>query len=135
MAQEVRRFAVTIPASTAKSANFTADLSFPNRIVRELELRIPPGPRGEVGFAIGAAGQAVIPYQAGQFIVTDDEEIRWPLDGYWDSGSWTMFAYNTGRFPHTLEVRFLVDVPQEVAGGGLLVLSGGVQTGTTGTAG
>ena len=132
MAQEIRRFAVTIPASTAKSANFTADLSFPARIVRALHIIIPPGPRGEVGFAIGAAGQPVIPYQAGQFVVTDDEKIDWPLDGYWDSGSWTMFAYNTGRFPHTLEVRFLVDIPQEVAAPAGLT---GVQTAVVGMTG
>lgn len=123
MAQEVRRFAVTIPASTAKSANFTADLSFPPRVVTSIHIRVPPGPRGEVGFSIGSAGQPVIPYNPGQYIVTDDEEIDWQLEGFWDSGSWTMFAYNTGRFPHTLEVRFMVDVPQEEAAGPAVITS------------
>lgn len=112
MAAEVRRFLVTIPASTPKSANFTADLSFPARVVTEIEIRVPPGPRGEVGFAIGAAGVAVIPIERGAYIVTDDEQIRWPLEGLWDSGSFTFFGYNTGRFPHGIEVRFLVDVIQ-----------------------
>jgi len=115
MAQEVRRFAVTIPAGTAKATPQATDLSFPARIVRELEIRIPPGPRGEVGFQLGAAGQPVLPFNAGAFITGDDEVINWTLDGFWDSGSWTMFAYNTGVFTHTLEVRFLVDIPQEVA--------------------
>lgn len=125
MAQEIRRKSVTIPANTPKSANFTADMSFPARIVRELDIRVPPGPRGEVGFAIGAAGQPVIPVEAGAYIITDDEKIPWSLDGFWDSGSWTMFAYNTGRFPHTIEVRFLVDVPQEAtAAAGLVTLVG-----------
>jgi hypothetical protein len=122
MAQEFRRFAVTIPAGTAKSAHASYDLSFGARIVRKIEIRVPPGPRGEVGFAIGAAGQAVLPVQAGQYIVTDDEVIPWELDGFWDSGSWTMFAYNTGVFDHTLEVRFEVDVPQEVGGAGAVVV-------------
>lgn len=133
MAREVRRFPVTIPASTPKASPQVTNLSFPFRVVRELEVRIPPGPRGEVGFAIGGSGQPVIPVEAGAYLVTDDEIIRWPLDGFWDSGSWQMTAYNTGRFPHTLEVRFLVDLPQE-AGSGILVLTGGVQTGTTGQA-
>lgn len=110
MAREIRRFPVTIPANTAKTANFTSDLSFPDRAVEEIEIRVPPGPRGEVGFALGAAGQQIIPFQAGQFIVTDDETIHWPLEDQHDSGSWTFFGYNTGQFPHTIEVRFLLKV-------------------------
>lgn len=112
MAQEIRRFSVTIPAGTLQSANFKADLSFPSRLVRELEVRIPPGPRGELAFAIGAAGRAVLPTQTGQFIVTDDEVIHWPLEDMHDSGSWTLFGFNTGQFDHTIEVRFLLDLPQ-----------------------
>jgi hypothetical protein len=122
MAQEQRRFSITIPANTPRSAGFTADLSFPARIVRKITIRVPPGPRGEVGFAIGAAGQAVLPYNVGAYIVTDDEVIPWELDGFWDSGSWTLFAYNTGVFAHTLEVRFEVDVPQEVAAAGVVIV-------------
>ena len=132
MAREVRRFPVTIPAGTAKASPQTTNLSFPFRVVRELEVRIPPGPRGEVGFAIGGSGQPVIPVEAGAYLVTDDEIIRWPLDGFWDSGSWQMRAYNTGRFDHTLEVRFLVDLPQEVEGSAGL---SGAQIGVVGMTG
>ncbi len=124
MAREVRRFSVLVPAGTPQSANFTADLSFPSRVVREIHVRVPPGPRGEVGFAFGAAGVMVIPVNPGAFIVTDDEEIRWPLEGLWDSGSWTMFAYNTGVFDHRLEVRFLVDLVAPAGGrSGLISLA------------
>lgn len=113
MAQEVETFDVTIPAGTAKAAGFSSAMTFPNRVVTELEVRIPPGPRGEVGWSIGASGQPVIPVQAGTYIVGNDEVIRWPLDGYIDSGAWTFYGYNTGRYPHTIEVRFLCDVPGE----------------------
>jgi hypothetical protein len=110
VATEIRRKSVTVPAGTTKAANFTADLSFPARVVREIDILVPPGPRGELGFRIGAAGVPVIPVDAGAYIVTDNEAIHWPLDGLWDSGSFTLFAYNTGRYPHTLEIRFLVDL-------------------------
>lgn len=116
MPREVRRFAVTIPANTPKSAGFTADLSFPARVVRKLSVRVPPGPRGEVGFAVGAAGVPIIPYNAGAYVVANDETIPWEADGYHDSGSWTCFAYNTGRYVHVLEFRFEVDLPGERAG-------------------
>lgn len=113
MAQEVRSFTVTIPAGTQIAAGFTADLSFPARQVQGLEILVPPGPRGVMGFAIGAAGVPVIPIQRGTYIVTDDDKIVWPLEGFWDSGSWTLFGYNTGRYPHSIEVRFLVAVPAQ----------------------
>lgn len=109
MAHEIRAFSVTIPANTPKSANFTADMSFPARVVREIDIRVPPGPGGEVGFAIGSSGVPILPYQAGAFIVTDNEDINWPLEDQIDSGSWTLFGYNTGQFPHTLYVRFRLD--------------------------
>lgn len=115
MAQEIRQFQVKIPAGTAKTAGFSADMSFPPRIVTEIEVRVPPGPRGEVGFAIGSAGVPVIPYQSGTWIVTDDADIHWPLENYVDSGSWTLFGYNTGSFDHTLYVTFLLATQAQAA--------------------
>lgn len=116
MAREIRAFNVTIPAGTLQSAGFTSDLSFPARIVQQIDVLVPPGPRGEVGFAIGSAGRPVIPEQTGQFIVTDDEVIHWPLENYIDSGSWTFFGYNTGAFPHTIYVRFQLGLVQQPGG-------------------
>lgn len=111
MATEIRRFTATIPAGTPQSAPVSVDMSFPARVVEQIDIRIPPGPMGEVGFALGAAGVRVIPLNAGAWIVGNDEVIEWPLTGLWDSGSWTFTAYNTGRYTHTLEVRFRVSPP------------------------
>lgn len=135
MAREIRAFEVVIPAGTAKSANFKADISFPDRTVEEIEIRIPPGPRGEMGFALGAAGRPIIPEQAGLFMVTDDEVIRWPLEGYHDSGSWTLFGYNTGTYDHTVRIRFLLNLvqltaqAQATAGGPLTIGPGSIGPG------
>lgn len=139
MAREVRSFQVTIPAGTAKAANFSAAMSMPDREVVELEVRVPPGPRGEMGFAIGAAGVPILPYQAGAFIITDDERINWPLEEQITSGAWQLFGYNTGDFDHTVYVRFLLNVPgQSVAQAGSAPISSqdlgsGVLNGGTGT--
>lgn len=110
MAREIRRFTVATPAGTAIAAPLVTNLTMPARVVREVEVVVPPGPRGELGFALGAAGVAVIPVNAGAWLVTNDEVIRWPLEGFWDSGSWQLRSYNTGRYVHTLEIRFLVDL-------------------------
>lgn len=115
MAREVHKFAVTVPAGTPQNAPLKFDLGMPEREVTELEIVVPPGPRGVMGFAIGYGGTAVIPYEPGAFFVTDDERIRWPLSDHITSGAWQCFAYNTGQFAHTLEVRFLCDLPTEAA--------------------
>jgi len=112
MAKQIRTYQPTIPAGTPKTALFTSDMSFPAMVVTEIDIRIPSGPRGQVGFAIGSAGQPVLPFAAGQFIIGDDELIKWPLEDLWDSGSWTFFGYNTGVYNHTIYVTFLLDLVQ-----------------------
>jgi hypothetical protein len=113
MARQVQSFAVTVPAGTLNTAPATFDVSFPPRVVTEIEVLVPPGPRGEVGFQVAMAGKQVIPDTEGAFIVTDDEVIHWPLDGQPDSGAWQVIAYNTGTYNHTLYFRFLVDLTQQ----------------------
>lgn len=109
MALEVRRFDIVVPAGTSQSAPATFDLSFPPRLVEQINVRIPPGPRGVVGFAVTASGQNVIPYEAGGWIIADNQDIEWPLQGQIDSGGWSMSAYNLGTYDHTVYVSFLVN--------------------------
>jgi hypothetical protein len=108
MAREVQRFTVTVPAGTPRAGALAFPLPMPPRIVDEVEILVPPGPRGEVGFQLSSGGVQIIPATAGAFEVTDNEVIHWPLEGQIDSGAWQMIAYNTGAFNHLLQVRFLV---------------------------
>lgn len=111
MARELRSFNVTVPAGTAQAAPVSFDVSSPARIVRRIDVTVPPGPRGEVGFYLANSFQQVIPFNAGQWVVANDEKMTWDLTDYVDSGSWQVIAYNTGFYPHTLQVRFHVDLP------------------------
>lgn len=111
MAQEIQAFEVDIPAGTLKTAPRTFQLTMPPRTIDEVEILVPPGPRGNVGFQLALAGTQIIPYTAGAFLVSDDEVIRWPLQGYPDSGAWELIAYNLGQFQHSLYLRFLVELP------------------------
>jgi hypothetical protein len=117
VAEELRLFPITTPAGTTIAAPLVTQMRFPPRIVDEVEILVPPGPRGEVGFRIGAAGTQILPLDAGGWIVTDDEVIHWPLEHQHDSGSWEFTSYNTGSFPHTITVRFLVDVVRPATSG------------------
>jgi len=122
MAAEVRNFAVTVPAGTAITAPQVTDLAMPARVVRKIRVRIPPGPSGAVGWALGAAGERVLPWGPGQWIVADDEAIEWELVDQITSGAWQLQAYNTGVFDHTLYITFLVD-PPAAAGSALYPLA------------
>lgn len=118
MAQEVRSFVITIPHGTLQTAPITTELEMPPRVVRQINIRVPPGPRGEMGFQIGASGVQVIPHNVGQYLVLDDESLSWQLDNQIDSGGWEISGYNNGDYDHTIHIRFLVDPVTEQAAPG-----------------
>jgi hypothetical protein len=132
MAQEVREFAVTVPAGTTIAAPLVTGIAFPERVVTAVSWRVPPGPSGRMGWALTSAGAPVIPIQRGAYIVTDNQADTWPLSGYLDSGNWSVTAYNTGVYPHTVYLTFLLDLigtvepsPQPSAGLGTGVIGTG----------
>lgn len=118
MGQEFRTFAVTIPAGTLITAPAVTPLTMPTRLVRKVRFRIPPGPAGQVGFALGAAGVRVIPWGPNQWIVGDGEVIEWDVDDQIESGAWQFQGYNQGRWDHTIQVQFVLDLVtgQDAAG-------------------
>lgn len=108
MADEVHGFAVTVPAGTKVTAPLSFSLSMPlGREVERIEVDVPPGPRGEVGWQIAQGGVQLYPFETGAYVITDGREVAWDVAGGVDSGAWQMIAYNTGNFNHTLQVRFL----------------------------
>lgn len=120
MAEDIRTFAVTTAAGVAIATPTTTALTMPARVVREVRIRIPPGPRGNLGFRLALAGTAILPSNAGGFIVADDEAITWPLTNQPNSGAWQIQTYNLGINPHTLYVTFLLDLPQRGLAGAIL---------------
>jgi hypothetical protein len=110
VAAEIWHFAFTIPPGTTKAAPLTVDLTMPPRNIVEVEIKIPAGPAGMMGFQLAAAGQSMIPVNAGQWIVTDNEAINWPMHDQIESGAWQAIGYNTGTYPHTIYIRFQVDL-------------------------
>lgn len=115
MAQRVESFKVSVPAGRRLTNPKVYDLSFLPGIVRELELVIPNGHAGLTGIRITAAHTPLIPVTVGQWISSNDEIIRWPLENYIESGNWGALAYNEDLYPHSFYVRFLVDPPRSAA--------------------
>jgi hypothetical protein len=103
-----------VPAGTMKSAPLVTDISFPERLVLAVSWRVPPGPSGLLGWALTSAGTPVIPIQPQTYVITDNQADTWDLEGYLDSGNWQVTAYNTGIYPHTVYLTFLLDLPGSV---------------------
>lgn len=108
MAVEVRHFSVVVATGSTPAAPVTTNMIFPVRIVDWIEVDVPPGPRGEVGFYIASSRAQVLPFTPTPplFLVVDDTVKRWELQNHPTSGDWQLVAYNTGSYPHTLLVTF-----------------------------
>jgi hypothetical protein len=126
MAREIYAFSVSVAPGSTQNAPQRTNLSMPFRRIEAVEIVVPDGLRGQVGFALGAAGVAMIPVNSGQWIVTNDEKIHWPLEDQITSGAWQLIAYNLGVFTHILQIRFLVQLTQPAAAlpSGLVPLTG-----------
>lgn len=109
MATRIETPQLTVPAGTPIAAPVSAQLYANRADIQELEVMVPPGASGLVGFSFWHSSRQVIPAIDGTWIITDDETIRWPLHGYSVQPNWTIKAYNLDVYPHTLYVRVLLD--------------------------
>lgn len=120
MAREIRAFTLAIPPGTTANSPLVMDTPMPERRVDELQIIVPPGPSGLVGFAVLYAGVRVIPYLSDQWIITAGESINWPLEDQPTSGDWSVAGYNTGSQTHSIYFRFLLSLVTDPAATGLI---------------
>ena len=109
MAERIELFDVTIPAGTAIATPQTTALTFDPGIVERIEIVVPPGPSGLVGFQIRHSGETVIPHDASRWIIADNEPINWPVQSFPEGSAWALRAYNLDVYNHTLYFRFHVN--------------------------
>jgi hypothetical protein len=119
---------VTVPAGTLSSAPQTSALTFQDGDVEQVEILVPPGPAGLVGFQLWYSGQRIIPFKNNLFFRADSETIKWPLSNYPTTGRWQFVAYNLDIYDHIIQLRFLINEirrPAPVAPPPVLVAPGG----------
>lgn len=124
MATSVTQVDATIPAGTIPPAVFTVDLGLAPSTVDAVRWRVPPGPRGVMGWALAMGGVQIVPDDAGSFIIADDEEDTWQIENLPDSGAWECIGYNTGTFDHTVYFSFFTTPVVTSGGGGGDILAG-----------
>lgn len=108
MASRIETFDVVVTGQTAIATPQTTALDFDMGVVQRIEILIPPGPSGLVGFRLVHSGRPVIPYDTSKWIVADDEVIKWDTENYPVGSAWALQAYNLDAYDHTLYLRFLV---------------------------
>jgi hypothetical protein len=108
MATRIEVAQVTVPAATLQAAPQITPFHFDDGRVDALEIVVPDGPSGLVGFQIRHSKQVIIPYDGTSFIVTNGEVIHWPLETFPEAQKWDVVIYNTDQFPHTLSFRWLI---------------------------
>lgn len=109
MAYRILPFVATIPAGTLQAAPITIDLDLDNWVIEALDLEVPPGPAGLMGFQVFNNGVAWVPYGGGEWLVWDDVKERYQLTDQPNASGWQVVGYNTGTYNHVVILRFHVN--------------------------
>lgn len=109
MAERIEIKTITTPVGTALASPLITALNWRQGYPERVEIRVPPGPSGLVGIQLAHSGQVVIPHDPSEWLTTDDEAVIWPLDAYPYNPVWTVRTYNLDVYPHTIQVRMLIN--------------------------
>ena len=105
VATEVHAFQVTIPTGTPVSAPYVETLTLDYRTVVTVDLMVPSGPAGTMGFAVLHSGTQMLPVEEGTWFVWDGLDQSWDMADLPDSQGWQVAGYNLGDYDHTVYVR------------------------------
>ncbi len=113
MSIRVYQFTVTIPAGTLKTAPQTTDLNIDGWDLETLDLEVPAGPAGLMGFYIANNGVQWIPQGPDEWLVWDDRQKSWPFTEQPNASGWQVVGYNLGDYDHDVIVRMHVNLPPD----------------------
>lgn len=105
MAQRIEIEDIVIPAGVLRTAPQTFTLPWREGYPDFIEFRFPPGPSGTVGVQLFHSGRRMIPKRADTFLISDDEIVKWELEGYPYNSVYTVRAFNEGNYQHTIQLR------------------------------
>jgi hypothetical protein len=107
-ASRVEVYDVPVPANTAQAAAIETPTIWAAGELVSVDVRIPDGAAGLVGFRILYAHSQAIPTTPGAWIIGNDDLFQTDVMGQLNGGQWSILAYNLDRYPHSLHVRYFV---------------------------
>lgn len=125
MADRIETPVVTVSAGTAIATPQTTVLTLRDAVLERIEVVIPPGPSGLMGFVFLHSGQQVIPFQTGQWIIADNDKLSWDVENFPTGSKWSVRAYNTDVYAHSIYLRLHfkeLPIPTVTAGAAILIV-------------
>lgn len=107
MAERIEIKTITIPPATTVAAPLVTALNWRQGYPVRVEIRIPPGPSGLVGIQFAHSGTVIIPHDATEWLITDNEPVIWPLENFPYNAKYTCRTYNLDIYQHVIQVRML----------------------------
>lgn len=114
MATRVLPFTVVVPPDTLSTAPINVPLNLDGWDIERIDLEVPAGSSGLMGFQLYNNGVGFIPYGINQWIVWDEVRESYYLEDQPNAGGWECVAYNDGNYAHSVTLRFHVS-PASVA--------------------
>lgn len=109
MAERVLQSTAVINAGTPFAAPMTVALPFDGWDIEQIDLEVPPGPTGALGFQLANNGRPWIPRSPGEWLTWDDHAESFIPTGYPSGGGWQVIGWNVGAYNHAVVVRFHVN--------------------------
>ena len=109
MAERVLQHTTVIPAGTTQAAPHIEQLGFHDWDVERIDLTVPPGPAGAMGFYLANNGMPWVPRSAGEWLVWDDRQMTVDPTGYPTGTGWQIYGYNQGAYDHVVIALFHVN--------------------------
>lgn len=106
MAEIVFQYTATIPAGTPEASPVTVSLPFDGYDVEQIDLEVPAGPNGLMGFYLDNNGVPWIPRASDTWIIWDDNSQTYYTTDYPNASGWNIVGYNAGTYDHSVVVRF-----------------------------
>lgn len=101
-------FNVVVATGTTAAAPQRTAMSLQSSWVYEIEIEVPKGPAGAMGFYLEYAGKPVIPWaNNASFLVVDDYEKSFDVSAEMGQGL-VCVCYNTGGYSHTIYFRVML---------------------------
>lgn len=107
---------VITAAGVPQSSPQATTALIPAGLLVSVDLQIPPGHHGLTGIRLTLAGAVILPYSnPASWIVGDDLQQTFAVNTQVDT-QLRVETYNTGQYPHTHYLRFLVQALPSTAG-------------------
>jgi hypothetical protein len=109
MAAFVYQYVATIPADTTEAAPYVVPVPLDGFALESIDLEVPAGAAGLVGFYIANNGVPTIPQGPSPWIIWDNHADTWFFTDQPNASGWAIVGYNTGFFAHTVTTRWHVN--------------------------